>query len=171
MRACVRRSIINQATIRQSVSETLRNHIIFCGVLRHSLIDRTHCISCASATGPPSLQILDVFLVEISPAHILVRASIATFPRGDAVTLRPEIHPKPGRHVLLPLHAHERLLPSLDLLARLVKVLRRVVRRAERRPIEVVKHQVHVLGLFVLEVVANLYVAVHLDLDVSVGLS
>ena len=152
-------------------SETLRNHIVFCGVLRHSLIDRTHCISCAASTGAPSLQILDVLLVEISPTHILVCTSVATLSRGDSVALRSEIHPEARRHILFPLYAPKRLLPSLDLLARLVKVLRGVIRRAERGAIEVVKHQVHVLSLLVLEVVANLDIAVHLDLDVGVGLA
>ena len=108
--------------------------------------------------------------MKITPAHVLICTSIASLSRWHAVPFRPEIHPKARRHVLFSLDANQRLLASLDLLTGFVEVLSRVVRRAEGRAIEIVKHQVHILGLLVLQVVANLNVAVHLDLYVSVGL-
>jgi hypothetical protein len=39
------------------------------------------------------------------------------------------------------------------------------------RPVEVIKHQIHVILLFSLQVVTNFYVAMNLDLDVRISLA
>ena len=92
----------------------------------------------ASAATAISVQILNIFLVKIPSAHVLVGAAIATLTSGHTVALSPEIHPETPRCDLLgPLC---RFLPSFDLLARLVEVLRSVVCRSKGRSIEIVEH-------------------------------
>ena len=39
------------------------------------------------------------------------------------------------------------------------------------RPVEVIKHQIHVILLFSLQVVTNFYVTMNLDLDVRISLA
>jgi len=57
------------------------------------------------------------------------------------------------------------------LLGKFIKVLGSVARLSLTRTVEVIKHQVHVFLLLDLQVVADLYVAVHLYFYVSVSLS
>jgi hypothetical protein len=57
------------------------------------------------------------------------------------------------------------------LLGLFIKVLGSIARLSLTRTVEVIKHQVHVFLLLDLQVVADLYVAVHLYFYVSVSLS
>ena len=121
--------------------------------------------------GPTAVRIrhiLNVLLVQVASAHVLIGAAIASLSCGHAVALGPEVHPEAARSDLL--GALGWLLAGLNLLAWLIEVLCRVVCRAERRAVEVVEHQVHVLSLLVLQIVAYLDVTVHLDLDVGISL-
>ena len=121
--------------------------------------------------GPTAVRIrhiLNVLLVQVASAHVLIGAAIASLSCRHAVALSPEVHPEAARSDFL--SALGWLLAGFNLLARLVEVLCRIVCRAERRAVEVVEHQVHVLSLLVLQVVAYLDVTVHLDLDVGISL-
>ena len=115
------------------------------------------------------MQILLILLVKITSAHVLVSTAVATLSRWHTVTLGSEVHAEPRSHLLLSFSP--RLLSSLYLIARFVEILRRVVCRTKRRPIEVIEHQIHILSLLVLQVISNLNVTVHLDLDVRVSLA
>ncbi len=145
-------------------SQTLRNHIYIIWILCSWLINWVHCNStCAT------LQVLYVLFMQVATSHILICTSIASLTRRNSVSLRSEIHPKTASFDRLGLLS--RLLSSFYLLARLVKVLRCVVRRPKRWSVKVVKHQIHVLGLFVLQIVPNLDVTMNFYFDVSISLS
>ena len=145
-------------------SKTLRDHVVLSRMFSHCFIDRTHGI-CSSA----ALQILDVLLMEITSSHILVRTAVASFSGGNSVTLSSKIHSETSLwHFLCPIG---RFLPRLNLITWFIEVLGRVVGWTKGRPIKVVKHQIHVLCLFVLKVISDLDVPVHFYFDVGVSLS
>ena len=107
--------------------------------------------------------------MQITSAHVLVSTAVASLSRRHTVSLRSEVHTEARCDILLPLHAG--LVPSLYLFTRFIEVLGRVVRRAEGRTVKVVKHQVHVFSLLILQVVANLYVAMNFYFYMCVGLA
>ena len=107
--------------------------------------------------------------MQIAPSHVLICTAVTSFASGDTVAFSAEIHTEVARLNGLSLISRL-LLSSLNLIARLVKVLGCVVCSAKGRAIEVIEHQIHVLCLLVLQVVANLYVTMHLYFDMCISL-
>lgn len=59
---------------------------------------------------------------------------------------------------------------DINLFGRFIEVLGCVNRSPHRRTVEVIKHEVHVLLLFNLQVITNFYVSVNFNLYVSISL-
>ncbi len=152
------------STLSSAWSQTLRNHIYIIWILSNRLINWVHRNStCAT------LQVLNVLFMQVATSHILICTAIASLACRDPVSLCPEIHSETTSFDRLGLFS--RLLTSFYLLARFVKVLRCVVRRPKRWPVKVVKHKIHVLGLFVLQIVPNLDVTMNFYFDMCISLS
>lgn len=132
---------------------------MLCRVLGHCFVDRTHRVH------SPLLQPGDVLLVKVTPPHVLVCASVPSLAGRNTISLSSEVRMESWFHV-----RSRRFLP-LNLLLWLVKVLCRVVCCSKGGSIEVIEHQVHALGLAILQVVPNLDVSVDFNFDVGVRLS
>ena len=117
------------------------------------------CSFVERANGNSSiLQILQVLFVQVATPHILVRAAVPSLACRDAVTLGSKVHAEPPDWDFL--GAVSRF---VYLVVRFVEVLSCVVGVAEGGAIEVVEHQVHVLGLLVLQIVPDFDISVHWD--------
>ena len=147
---------------------------MFIQIFINSLVDRAH--SCSSSRGAgrtsPCLQVLQIFLVKVSTTHVLISTAITAFTSGDSVALSSEIISEVG--VIWPHWTSEARVwhgRGLICVTWFVEVLSGIIGRTERRSVEIVKHQIHVLSLLVLQVVTNLDITVNLDLDVGIGLA
>ena len=164
IRYALSQSLLHRDWWTLSWSQALRNHIYIIWILGNRLIYWVHRHStCAT------LQVLDVLFMQVATSHILICTTIASLAGRNSVSLWSEIHSETASFDRLSLLS--RLLTSFYLLAWLVKVLRSVVRRPKRWSVKVVKHQIHVLGLFVLQIVPNLDVTMNFYFDMCISLS
>jgi hypothetical protein len=100
------------------------------------------------------------FALHIASAHVLVGAAVAPLASGQAISIGAVTDPAYGLALVVFFSC-----------GRFEEVLRRVVLDPERGPVEIIEHQVHILALLHLQVVANFDVAVDLNFNVRVGLT
>ena len=98
------------------------------------------------------------------PAEVLISTSIASLSGWHPISITSVVDWNFRRFVL-------GLVCNLLLLRKFVKVLSCIIGLRLARPIEVVKHQIHIFLLFDLQVVSDLNVSVDLYFNVRVGLA